>query len=108
MKTFVSTVLKQYKTRSTTRKILLQLMKCGQVYELPLNASCTNGIIQAPQKQGLEKLPVTLTNIFTRGVQGVTVHHPISQGQILNAHYYKSLLQYFVCHTVSVKCPETV
>jgi hypothetical protein len=40
----------QYKSRRTTGTILLQLMKYGQVYELPLKARCMNGIIQEPQK----------------------------------------------------------
>jgi len=31
--------------------------------------------------------PMTATNIFARGVQGVTVHHPTTQDQNQNAHY---------------------
>jgi len=59
--------------------------------------------------QGLKNpSPVTATNIFAHGIQGVTMHHPTLQGQNQNAHYYKSLLQYYMCHTISVKCPETV
>jgi len=30
---------------------------------------------------------MTATNIFARGVQGVTVHHPTTQDQNQNAHY---------------------
>jgi hypothetical protein len=46
----------QYKSRRTTGTILLKLTKYGQVYEMPLNASCMNGIIQEPQKHKVWKI----------------------------------------------------